>query len=917
MFFTRIYRFGNVYTVVYAHEQVLDLFIFSYLCCIISVDQTAEKLLNLNLAAQQETQISTVCTSDSNGQQKSLKLNLATAKLPPQSGDPVVLPLLSPKTPHVVASFLNYGESATPETVQPAMDALDRFGETTSGLVYLDPSGESFPHSPGSLMEPGTPHGVGLTPVAGGPTAGSLFVLTQQSSDGPGLSTIIEHQRTESLSPSSQGEVNSVQYNSGPSLIQEQAVSPSAMSAAFPQRVMSLTVAPADSNSTSQNKSQVHVPQKPRGSRKKTLSLNPEEREALENLIEDVIMGGVASDESSNSSDSDDDGQLQDGSGAAGGNKEGVLNKEGLPKIYPAQLKVAVKHMRNLPPRFMRRLENAQKKIDAAERIEAERAREEQARLELEAREKEQERLKSREDQKREKKKKIRNLLDDLDQYTDEQSVSQNKDTEQGINESNEKREAQNKVITEQTKEVEDFMESSQPVHVGLSKGQNSQAVLSHQEHAQKHLPCQNSSMSGIIPTGKVMNCEDLERELLNRVDYGVPTSMPVFCNNQQANLGAAGSAMPMNILAYNFASGQNSADMVDRRTFLSADAPEFVPLNLLSYGPQLNAQNFQSAAMHVQAPNLQMQSSGSTIQCQNPHVLLSNSNQHDSKFRPLPKSSSPACIEMLQSNSSSQYSQSPVGRMSPQVVNAHTSRSSPQLVPASAADGTVPPQPPTSQSVGKLPTFLVPKVPTTIPMHQPSAPPAPVPQHQGIAGVIPINPYQIPYNYATAAFPPQQGFTYQPFFPPASYMPWNDGGSDKLGPGGLIGHHSLIGVPLKASPQMTRKRGTPHPGPRPGGTPVRHNLLQTNKTPASDVKVLNAESAKKLLMQLFEEGKKVLVLLRGCPGSGKSSLAKYDNWICLFCLCGFVWMNVIICEFTVDGLLDHTPHNSNTDNYL
>ena len=857
----------------------------STVTCSFSVDQAAEKLFELTFSCQnQAPQISTVCTSSSNGQPKSLKLNLVSAKLPSHSRDPVELPILSPKTPHVVSNFLQYGDTTGPETIHPAMDALGRFGETTSGVSYLDPSEETFPGSPGSVMEPKTPHGVGLTPVAGGPTAGSLFVSTQQSHDGPGLSTIIEHQRTESLSPSSQGDgsISSLPYNGGPSLIQEQVVSPSAMSAAFPQRVMSLTMSNATSsdNSTgSQNKPQAHMTQKPRGSRKKTLSLNPEEREALENLIEDVIMGGVASDESSNSSESDDEGELRDCSLVGDGSKEGVLNKEGLPKIYPAQLKVAVKHMRNLPPRFMRRLENAQKKIDAAERIEAERAREEQTRLELEAREKEQERMKSREDQKREKKKEIRNLLDDLDQYTDEQSILQNKDAEQCLTEDKNTVASHKKVITEPTKEVEDFMESSQPVHIGLSKAQNSsQGVRSHSDFAQKQLRGQNSSMSGTLPMTKVLNCEDLERELLNRADYGVPTSVAMFCNNQQPDIG--GIARSVNMHAYPFAGSQNAIDAVDRRTFLSADAPEFVPLNLLSYGQQPGGQNFQAAPIRMQAPNLQMPSSNSTIQ--NPSLLLSSPNLHDAKYRSLPKDTSPsACIEMLQSNASSQ---SPVGRMSPQVVNTSTSQSAPQLIPVS---GTDVPVPPTSQSIGKLPTFMVPKASTSVALHQPAAPPAAVPQHQGIAGVIPINPYQIPYNYATAAFPPpQQGFAYQPFFPPASYIPWNEGNSDKLGPRGLIGHHPLIGVPLKASPQMTRKRGTQHPGPRPAAPPVRQGLMQVNKVPASDVKLMNPESAKKLLQQLLEEGKKVMVLLRGCPGSGKSTLAKYEDYMCV---CVFV----------------------------
>jgi len=117
-----------------------------------------------------------------------------------------------------------------------------------------------------------------------------------------------------------------------------------------------------------------------RGSRKKTLSLNPEEREALENLIEEVIMGGVGEgviDSDVSSSDEDDDAvdehspsstenSLPSSAAAAVGDaaRQDTFVRGGK-KFYPGQLKVALKHMHDLPPRFVRKLAKAQQYLDA------------------------------------------------------------------------------------------------------------------------------------------------------------------------------------------------------------------------------------------------------------------------------------------------------------------------------------------------------------------------------------------------------------------------------------------------------------------------------------------------------------------------------------------------------------------------
>lgn len=120
-------------------------------------------------------------------------------------------------------------------------------------------------------------------------------------------------------------------------------------------------------------------PMQRRGSRKKTLSLNPEEREALENLIEEVIMGGVGEgvidSDASSSDDDDDDSELPSSaqnalSGltmtvTAGDLAEQDTFVKGGKKFYPGQLKVALKHMHDLPPRFVRKLAKAQQYLDA------------------------------------------------------------------------------------------------------------------------------------------------------------------------------------------------------------------------------------------------------------------------------------------------------------------------------------------------------------------------------------------------------------------------------------------------------------------------------------------------------------------------------------------------------------------------
>ena len=91
--------------------------------------------------------------------------------------------------------------------------------------------------------------------------------------------------------------------------------------------------------------------------RRQNISLDPQERESLEQLIEEVLIGAVDDDDTNeSSSESEDD---DEGNDEKRMKKSGSKSEEGS-KTTPSQLKVAAKHMKNLPPRFLRCLQAAQ-----------------------------------------------------------------------------------------------------------------------------------------------------------------------------------------------------------------------------------------------------------------------------------------------------------------------------------------------------------------------------------------------------------------------------------------------------------------------------------------------------------------------------------------------------------------------------
>ena len=236
--------------------------------------------------------------------------------------------------------------------------------------------------------------------------------------------------------------------------------------------------------------------------RTKAYSLNPEEREALENLIEDVIIGGVDNEVmTSDESDSDSDDEL--GVKAQNETKEGNGSKDntgsdGLPKVYPAQLKVAVKHMKNLPPRFLKKIHAAPKTaggdgVDLAFEVKRSEEREEMRMVA------EREKSSKMEGQKRDIKKKIRNMLDGLDSYVEEHVVLVDEDCCKT-----------NDSVDAVTSEPSVEVPVSAPPPVTQAESTGGRKVPTGGSS-----PMLGMSAQRIVLKPNVINCSDLERELL------------------------------------------------------------------------------------------------------------------------------------------------------------------------------------------------------------------------------------------------------------------------------------------------------------------------------------------------------------------------------------------------------------------
>ena len=100
--------------------------------------------------------------------------------------------------------------------------------------------------------------------------------------------------------------------------------------------------------------------------RKHTVSLNPEERESLEKLIDEVLQQGFSEDfNDSDSSDTDTEGPVSPNSVVSNEGQDkkkngGNAKEKKAGGKQPSTLKVAAKHMKNIPPRFLKKLQAIQ-----------------------------------------------------------------------------------------------------------------------------------------------------------------------------------------------------------------------------------------------------------------------------------------------------------------------------------------------------------------------------------------------------------------------------------------------------------------------------------------------------------------------------------------------------------------------------
>lgn len=499
-----------------------------------------------------------------------------------------------------------------------------------------------------------------------------------------------------------------------------------------------------------------------RHGRKPAISLDPAERESLEQLIEEVIIGGVGEDimgdDSSASSDEETDKSTK---------KE---KKDG--KQHPSHLKVAAKHMKNLPPRFLRRLQVAQKQGEI--RLDTQPEGMQQLNLEPEEEEEEEEKETQLEkDQKKfdaKKPKKKGNLLESLDSYFDD-FVSEEK---------------QNGKARSQE------MGGVDPAYTTMGSQHLPEPAVTNTGWSDGNV----MSSASVLPSA--MTCEDLERELVG------PNGQPMMPHTQSLMMA-----------------GQPT--IIDKKIQFSVNAPEFVPR---TFAPITTVM--------------------STLTNESPNRIGSPAFM---------KPTSPFHV--------------PMGRMSPQMPLQG------QVVQLNSQGGPSP-----SASPGP-PTFLIPKV----------QPPA-----QGSIQPVPFYPpagFPFRPNYPPPGpqgqYPPPR-----PFLPPGASPPWaGDKGQrhhkyhgkerwpgQQLSPGSR--HPELPDHYPKNIPNAQRLKsdlnGAPSPPMKLQSIDLADKILDSSNNLAyQDPAIIETKlQPKEMLKRYLEDGKKVMVLLRGCPGSGKSTLARY-----------------------------------------
>lgn len=843
------------------------------------------------------------------------------------------LQMLSPKTPMMNPSFpelFQHHLDQDPAGMQTAMDALDSYANSASAIDLMPNIQRQISTSENSfdwnlnetkclidqrLLHP-QDDSCAVVPVVGG-------VYHQQQ---PGIGLCHDMSFQEYTSPTSG--VHSAEH----------------VDTVGPLQQIPLTNTDAQESSdlipTGDNNQKGPVQGFRRGNRQKTLSLNPDEREALETLIEDVIIEGVDmtdSDDSEEGSDEKEDKpekvsvlssptedqdegvfamkeETKTGKPVVKYTKpgEGKPAKPGESKVYPAQLKVAVKHMKNLPPRFLRKLQVANKDGDGdkkdpkvkgnPETKSPEKEKEDaevtdpilianQARVEIKG--------KAKEDAKMEAKKQIRDLLVGYDQYAsleDSPSAENSENTHHPLEgvvtpeaEQLSPRNSLPETVQNDLHSLQALREAlpeTVTITSSLSPDQNltqtdaNLAYISHRDGSQQMYdapqhgnihPLNRAPLPPMLLTANAVNCDDLERELLKGSDSG--------------NSNTSGYTPPPNIQRMSNVSSQRAEHTLQELMGMgsaekkpmqfSVDAPEFVPR---SYTPSGVGQQGIFPPEYEMSPPVSVMPPPTSSPFQS---LMGQVSPHVSSTM------SPAVQQLGTEQLVASF-----GRSSP--VTGTQSFMIPKM-PTNAPPPphpTVPPPPP-----GVLPTYRYP-VPSGpfAPSFQPQYPmPAPFLQQAGYTPWA-THDNKVPPQNIQKHIPPPYGFSQKP----SHHM--HSGNSPKLRERHM---HQMMNsrpnsAPNSTSPHLVRhahnhQPASHQPPPAHVQSPAPSHVAQmgppprsanhSSMMPACMGRALSPRVANQLVGSLMQEGKRVMVILRGCPGSGKSTLAQemqYENGITL-----------------------------------
>ena len=292
----------------------------------VAVNETFDKLLllvnDLHTQTQREPPGATTLTKSHSRGSPSPNLSLTLhSRLPSSSNEQSKLPMLSPKTPHVAPDYPQFNRAVsltTTTNMKSAMAALDSYSMNDPPLY----STGFFPPHDVALPAPSYSQSLATDSVG--------FSGVREGGSNPFFREVAAEE-SEAVWPG---------YTGNPT-----------------DRECPLVVTPTPTVTSGE----VTSSQKKRVFRKKAYSLNPEEREALEDLIQNVIIDGV-DDEAMDSDDSDTQEESEGRGWGESGGEEGGDDGDG--KVYPPQLKVAVKHMKNLPPRFLKKIHVSPRPVD-------------------------------------------------------------------------------------------------------------------------------------------------------------------------------------------------------------------------------------------------------------------------------------------------------------------------------------------------------------------------------------------------------------------------------------------------------------------------------------------------------------------------------------------------------------------------